>query len=404
MIQSWIRSRLILSYVASAILLGSVAMRTVSAYYQTPFRWLVIGLLIAYTVLYLFELPYSERSGRFLYVYFALQIAIILVLLLYVPPFDYFVVLFVPLFIQALWFLPQRSAFYWIGLFFVAACAGLLISYGWLKGLGFVLTYAAMFVFVTFVCLMTLQAEQAQKESQALLAELRSAHRKLQEYASQVEELAGAQERDRLARELHDSVTQTIFSMTLTAQAARILFDRDPSRVAAQLEHLQTLSQSALAEMRSLIQQLHASSIADEGLAAALRRHAGERQEKDGLKVELQISGERRLPLESEAALFRVVQEALNNVVKHAETRRALVVLRLDKDPISLSIEDAGKGFDPALLQVLQTRSNTGSHFGLSGMAERVRALGGRLVVDSAPGKGTRIRVEDIRVEEPEHA
>lgn len=404
MIRNWIRSRLVLSYVASVLLLGSVALRSFLRYYSTPFRWLLIGLLLAYTVLLLFEIPFSARGGRFLYVYFVLQISIILTLLLYIPPFDYFVVLFIPLVLQALWFLPQRAAFYWIGLFLILTCTGLIIGFGWLEGLSFALSYTAMFVFVTFVCLMTLQAEQAQKESQVLLAELRSAHRKLQEYAQQVEELAGAQERERLARELHDSVTQTIFSMTLTAQSARILLERDPTRVAGQLEHLQTLSQSALAEMRSLIQQLHSSPMFEEGLAVALRRHVIERREKDGLVMDLQISGERRLPPETEAALFRVVQEALNNVIKHAQTERASVVLCLDKNPISLLIEDHGKGFDPADIQSSSEQAGSTSHLGLSGMAERVQALGGRLIVDTEPGKGTRIRVEDIRLEEPEHA
>jgi signal transduction histidine kinase len=404
MVRNWIRSRLVLSYVASFLLLGSVALRSFLRYYSTPFRWLLIGLLLAYTALFLFEIPFSKRSGRFLYLYFVLQISIILTLLLYIPPFDYFIVLFIPLVLQALWFLPRRAAFQWIGLFLLLTCAGLIIGFGWLEGLSFALSYTAMFVFVTFVCLMTLQAEQAQAESQSLLAELRSAHRKLQVYAQQVEELAGVQERERLARELHDSVTQTIFSMTLTAQAARILLERDPARVAAQLENLQNLSQSALAEMRSLIQQLHSSPIVEEGLAAALRRHVSERQQKDGLNVDLQISGERRLPSETEAALFRVVQEALNNVIKHAQTERASVVLSMDKDPISLLIEDHGKGFDPATVQSWPEQAGSASHLGLSGMAERVKALGGRLIVDSEPGKGTSIRVEDIRLEEAEHA
>ena len=122
--------------------------------------------------------------------------------------------------------------------------------------------------------------KSAQAKSQALLIELQAAHHQLQEYASQVEELSAAQERNRLARELHDSVTQTIFSMTLTAQSALILVDRDPARVKEQLVHLQALAKNALAEMRSLIQQLRPRSLAEEGLAAALRRHAVERKKK----------------------------------------------------------------------------------------------------------------------------
>ena len=112
--------------------------------------------------------------------------------------------------------------------------------------------------------------------------------------ARQIETLAAAEERNRLARELHDSVSQTIFSMNLTAQSARILLDRDPQRVAGLLDHLQVLSQNALGEMRSLIQQLRPHSLIENGLAAALKNHAAERLEQDNLKVDVQVKGEGR--------------------------------------------------------------------------------------------------------------
>ncbi|MBE0698744.1 MAG: sensor histidine kinase, partial [Anaerolineaceae bacterium] len=208
-------------------------------------------------------------------------------------------------------------------------------------------------------------------------------------------------ERNRLARELHDSVTQTIFSMTLTAQSTRILLDRDPTRVAAQLDHLQSLAQSALAEMRSLIQQ-RPRSIAEEGLVEALRRHAAERSAQDGLQVDLRITGNQRLPISTEEALFRIIQEALNNIAKHASTNNATVTLCLEKNPVWAAIDDQGIGFNPALICQKETVGGS-THLGLSGMAERVAALGGKLVIESNPGAGTHIRVENIQVEEKEH-
>ncbi|HVN54791.1 MAG TPA: sensor histidine kinase [Anaerolineaceae bacterium] len=394
------KNRLLLSYLAAFILIGSVAFRAIFTFFSTPFLWWIVGLLAAYIVLFATEWQITRRWRSYLPVYFVLQSFLIFVLQTAIDPyFDYFAVLFIPLTVQAFWYLPQKIAYRWTALFALVTSAGSIESAGWGLGLGFAFTYTSVLCFVVIVCVMTLRAEKAQAESQALLGELRVAHRKLQEYSQQVEELAAAQERNRLARELHDSVTQTIFSLTLTAQAARILLDRDPGRVAGQLDHLQALAQSALAEMRSLIQQLRPHTIAEEGLAAALRRHAAERQKKDGLQVDLSIRGETRLPAEVEEGLYRVIQEALNNVVKHAQTGRAAVTVCLDENPATVLVEDSGKGFDPA-----QARRLDAQHFGLSSMAERVEVLGGKLIVDSKPGAGTRIRVEVNRIEEGEHA
>ena len=129
-----------------------------------------------------------------------------------------------------------------------------------------------------------------------------------------------------------------------------------------------------------------------------MRRLAAERKNQDGLTVEVNISGERRLPAEIEEGLFRVAQEALNNVAKHGRTDRAWITLRLDESFVSLTIEDRGAGFDPGLV-----RSAEG-HLGLAGIADRVRILGGQLTVNSRPGAGTRIHIGGIEVKEVEHA
>jgi signal transduction histidine kinase len=404
MLRNPIKSRELLSFLASFLLLASVFGRSIPRYSGTPYLGWLIGLLAAFILLFATEWWISKRFPRYRPFYFILQFLIILFLLLYLPPFDYFAVLFIPLTGQAFWFLPYRSALRLTIAFAIASAVSMVDGFGWMEGLSFALTYTAVLSFVVIICLTTLRAEQAQAESQALLKELGDAHRELQAYAEKVEELASAQERNRLARELHDSVTQTIFSMTLTAQAARILLDRDPSRLAGQLDRLQSLAQNALAEMRTLIQQLRPHSIVEGGLAAALRAHASERQAKDGLSVDLQISGDRRLPLETEEVLFRVVQEALNNVVKHARTSQAAVTLDLQNDPVTLTIEDHGAGFDPAMVKKQEAGVDRTAHMGLAGMAERIQSIGGKLVIDSKPGTGTRIRVENIRVEEQQHA
>jgi signal transduction histidine kinase len=180
--------------------------------------------------------------------------------------------------------------------------------------------------------------------------------------------------------------------MTLTAEAARILLERDPSKAGTQIDRLLELAQSALAEMRSLISHLRPKTVAEEGLIPALRRHVDERGNQDGLTVALNLEGyvedDTRLPPETEEALFRIVQEALNNVVKHAQTDQAEIRLHLGDELVSLLIEDPGVGFDPTHV------SSGTSHLGLTSMRERVRALGGTLEIEAQPGSGTVIKVE----------
>jgi signal transduction histidine kinase len=334
----------------------------------------------------------------YLHVLNALQTLIGLTLLLGIDKLDYFSLLFIPPCTQSILKFPRKTALYWIGAICVLMAAALLIQFPLEESIGYVIIYPAAIFLFTSLSYLAKQAEEAQARSEALLADLQTANRKLQEYAAQVEELAAANERNRLARELHDSVTQIIFGLTLSAQAARILLDRDPPRAAAQLDHMQVLAQTALSEMRALIQQLHPKPVAEGGLVEGLRRLAAERQSADGLSVELKIDGEPRLPGEIEDELFRVAQEALNNIVKHAQTNQAVITLSQGEGGrVCLSIEDAGIGFDPG-----RSRSLPG-HLGLTSMSERVQALGGSLVIESQPGKGTRLLVELILNQEVAH-
>jgi signal transduction histidine kinase len=204
----------------------------------------------------------------------------------------------------------------------------------------------------------------------------------------QAQQVAVMEERSRLARELHDSVTQSLFSMTLTAQAARILLERDPRRVEPQLARLQELARGALTEMRSLIFELRPVAVEEEGLVSALRKHIAAVRSREGLAIDFRVSGERRLVKEQEVALFRIVQEALNNVVKHARAERAVVDLSMGEEAICLLVADDGMGFDP------RTSVREGKTMGLVNMRERVEMLDGSLEIDSQPGEGTRIRVK----------
>jgi signal transduction histidine kinase len=200
-------------------------------------------------------------------------------------------------------------------------------------------------------------------------------------------EKAISSERSRLARDLHDSVTQTIFSMTLTTEATRQLLERDPSRLLSQLDRLQELSKSALAEMRSLIFELRPTTVSEVGLVPALRQHFRSIEKQNALSVSFDVVGEPDITGDRAERLFRIIQEALNNVVKHAQVDQASVTVRFEDEVTSISIEDQGLGFNP---EAVDTNNK---QMGLSSMRERADMLGGTLSIDSQPGKGTSVKV-----------
>jgi len=203
---------------------------------------------------------------------------------------------------------------------------------------------------------------------------------------------AVAKERLRFARELHDSVTQELFSMTLHARTMLKNLDRagtsadDPVR--QQVKILSDLAQAALAEMRMLIFELRPGALAEEGLVSAVRKLAASVSAREEIAIDVDAPPD-RLPLANNAEehLYRLVQEALNNVVKHAGAGRAVVRMDVVEsgDTLVVEVRDDGTGFDPAIAHP--------GHMGLETMAARARELGGDCTVVSAPGDGTTVRV-----------
>jgi signal transduction histidine kinase len=204
--------------------------------------------------------------------------------------------------------------------------------------------------------------------------------------AERAGQLATVEERNRLARDLHDSVSQELFSLSMLAAASRRLIENKPEVAAAQLEEIQTTAQRALQETRSLIFALRPAALDDRGLAPALRDLATAAKERQGLDIDLRISGERRLPLEHEQTLFRIVQEALANVTRHSGVHVAQVALRYEDSRVTLTVRDQGRGFDPA------TARNARS-LGIHSMGERAAEMGGSLTVESTPDRGTTVAV-----------
>ncbi|HXI81584.1 MAG TPA: GAF domain-containing protein [Verrucomicrobiae bacterium] len=205
------------------------------------------------------------------------------------------------------------------------------------------------------------------------------------ELRRQAGELASSQERAHLARELHDSVTQALFSMTLVTRSTELLLDRDPESARAKLGSLRDLQREALAEMRALIFELRPGNLEKDGLVAALRTHTAALQGRIGLPIVVTSELAERLPLEVEEVVYRIAQEALHNVVKHAAARQVQLTIDRRGDGLLLRIRDDGKGFD--------ARAVPEGHLGLTGMRARADKIGATLTVTSRAGEGTEIEV-----------
>ena len=242
-------------YLVGFLILGVAAIRVI-LFYQGPSRLVAVSLLAVYCLLYLVEPVLSARLRWFRFVYFPLQVALLLTLTNLRPFLDFTSALYIPLSVQALRAFSRRAAMAWMILFAALVSATAVLGMGWAAGLSFSLLLLAGGGFLVSYDLLYSQTQAGQAESEALLAELQQAHQRLQEYAAQAEELAAVRERNRLARELHDSVSQMIFSISLTSQSARLLLERAPARVPEQLDRLEEMTGSALGQLRSLIAQL----------------------------------------------------------------------------------------------------------------------------------------------------
>jgi signal transduction histidine kinase len=238
-------------------------------------------------------------------------------------------------------------------------------------------------LYITFAALTTFCLAAIVSERRRGALELAESQRREAERA--------ALERQRIARDLHDSVSQSLFSTTLRVRTAQRVLEReglDPAGpVGEELWEIGQLTRGALAEMRALIFELRPGALAEEGLVAALAKQASALSAREGLAVEVDGPAE-RLPLgpEVEEQLYRLGQEALANVVKHARASSTTVRIAAEDDTVSIEVRDDGRGFDPAAVGP--------GHFGLRSMRGRVADLEGLLEVASQPGRGTVLRVE----------
>jgi signal transduction histidine kinase len=204
----------------------------------------------------------------------------------------------------------------------------------------------------------------------------------------QSRELSILSERNRLALELHDVVSQKLFSLILSAEAAATLLDRDPQAARTQVARLQTLSREALDELRSLILGLRPPELARDGLAGALRKEIAMLERVHGVAIGLDVEGDVDGQAERCLAVLRIANEAIHNALRHASPEHVSVSLHATDGELTVAVTDDGVGFEPSRRE-LRSR-----HLGLTSMEERARELGGRLEIRSSPGAGTTVRLE----------
>jgi signal transduction histidine kinase len=199
--------------------------------------------------------------------------------------------------------------------------------------------------------------------------------------------LALAEERERMARELHDALNQSLFSLSLTARAASRHLSTDPERTAEELNEIALLAKEAMAELRAVVEGLRTPDVDRDGLLPAIRSQAALLSRVHHLDVDVDADEEPTLDGRVEHEVFRIVQEALTNAVRHGQPARVTVSL-VSGDSLQLTVRDDGLGFDP------DEQNYRGRRLGLTSMRERAASIGGTLTISSSPGNGATVRLE----------
>ena len=366
------RSGLLLLIVAAYVRL------LVSIPFDPPRAAILVGLGLLYTMVGLFGLEYCWRSpSRPIVLAYFIVLVVILVVILFLSLGEGFLLL-VPLAAYSIALLPRRGAIAMCGLLLLLlSFVDWYVGDTWKSILLIVLSMLALCVFVVVF------TEAVVREAQARNA-LGEAHQRLREYAEQIETLATAAERNRLAREIHDDLGHYLTIINVQLEAARVMLDVDPLRARSAIEKAQKLTRDGLGEIRSSIAALRALPTENRSLPEALTDLVGE-SEAAGVPTSLLLPG--ALPQLSSPvkfALYRIAQEGLTNVRKYAHaTHVDLTLDGTEEHMVRLSVQDNGVG-------VLSTTDG----FGLLGARERAKALGGQIRTTSSPGEGFLLEVE----------
>jgi len=370
---------------AAYLLLAVVGVAGLKPIYEQGGSWeIAVGLLLTFSILQIWG-SQAEVRGWQSHLYLAVQGGLVAGLLALESRNTVFAFLFYVLTPQAMLLSPQRWGMLWVGVYLLVSGGFYLRAYVWPNGLVSLLLYAAGIFFFGIFGRALMRVDAAREESQRLLAELEEAHRQLGEYADRVEELAVADERNRLAREMHDTLGHRLTVAAVQLEGAQRLIAQDPERAAGMVGVVREQVSEALSELRRTVATLRAPLEEDLQLRSALQRLVRHFEEATGITVHLLLPDERpELPDPHRVALYRAAQEALTNVQRHAHAREVWFQLTQQDDRIVLLVGDNGVG------PTAKTPSNSG--FGLYGLRERAARLGGEVHIDPRPGGGTQLR------------
>jgi NarL family two-component system sensor histidine kinase YdfH len=326
-------------------------------------------------------IPYPRKTT----LYILVQGVLVFLIVLIVKNLTMIMALYMILLGQAvgLFGLTRRG---WLaaGYYLVLLAGNLIILSGWAASGSLMLSILPIIVFVILTVSLYMRQNEAREQGQLLAAELESANQQLAEYAARVEELTLAAERQRMARELHDTLAQGVSGLVLQLEAVKAHLESGRgTRAAAIIDHSLARARSTLADSRAAIDDLRAVPVR---LPEAMRAKTERFTQATGIPCELSITlGETSLPPNTGDHILRVLAEALTNVTRHAQAGQVWIRLETKNKHLELEIRDDGQGFDPQIVTGV-------GHYGLLGMRERARLVGGTLEIESGIGQGTLIR------------
>jgi len=355
------------------------------------FQFLETGVqkVIGITLLAVFAILYTLMPGQGapawkLHLYLTVMTAIVASMLAMQPNLGVFPMLFFVLSPVAMMIFPQRIGMIWIGIFTLVTAVVFLIFMPVGEALISLLPYSAGYWFFGVFALALANAEDARQESQRLLTELQATHRQLQDYAARVEELAVSEERNRLAREMHDTLGHRLTVSAVQLEGAQRLIPQNPERASAMVGTVREQVRQALTELRATVATLREPLEADLSISAALQRLVSSFNEATQMTVHLDLPTKLpALPHAHRLALYRAAQEALTNVQRHAQARQVWINLVAQNECVALTVNDDGIGFP------LDTQE---AAFGLHGMRERATHLGGELQLGTRDGGGAQVK------------
>ncbi len=359
--------------IATYISIAAMSLLGISGFTSFKLQLITLGLCLLFGILHRFYFK-ADAFQHNPNLYFGIQTFILtLVLSLGSSSTDAFNFLFVLLAIHTAHVLPGKNTAIWITIYYSIVTIVVLSIRG-TDGIYAVLFYGVTYILCGFFGAVLQQAEKARDENQRLVDELTETQQKLRE-------LAVVEERNRLARDLHDSVKQQVFAISMQLSAARMVLSEN-DRAYPPVVQAERLAQQAGNELTTLIHQLRPPPLESKTLPAALREYVMEWSRQNGIHAHLTVDEELPLNVDEEQALFRVIQEALSNVARHSHATRVTVELRYEESWVLLCVADNGKGLDV---------EHTQKGIGLDSMRERLAQIGASFHVLSEKDGGTQI-------------